>query len=194
MIKTIIFDNGGVLVEDDWLDFITQMTKRYPQKAEIILESERQATRGNMKLEDFDIVLKKQTMGTELAFDPYSPNMIYKDVVDYVKELSKQYKVCLLTNEFSTYEIFNKEWHFDQVFGENVFTSSKIGFAKPDTEIFRFVLAELGEKPDEILFIDDRGVNTDSARSLGMNVIQFKSLEILKIDLPKKIEVINAQK
>jgi putative hydrolase of the HAD superfamily len=55
--------------------------------------------------------------------------------------------------------------------------------AKPDPAIYRLVLEKLGIKPEEALFIDDKQLNVDAARALGMSALQFSTIEQLRDDL-----------
>jgi putative hydrolase of the HAD superfamily len=55
--------------------------------------------------------------------------------------------------------------------------------AKPDPAIYHLTLDRLGTRPGETLFIDDRQVNIDAARALGLVAIQFSTIEKLRKDL-----------
>jgi putative hydrolase of the HAD superfamily len=55
--------------------------------------------------------------------------------------------------------------------------------AKPDPAIYLLTLEKLGTHPEESLFIDDKQVNIDAARALGMPAIQFSTVERLRSDL-----------
>lgn len=55
--------------------------------------------------------------------------------------------------------------------------------AKPDPAIYRLALAKLGAKPEETLFLDDKLVNVDAAQALGIQAIQFSTVEKLRTDL-----------
>lgn len=61
--------------------------------------------------------------------------------------------------------------------------SYQLGIAKPDPAIYRYVLKELGTVPEETLFLDDKPVNIDAARALGMGAIEFTTLHKLRQDL-----------
>lgn len=63
--------------------------------------------------------------------------------------------------------------------------SFQLGIAKPDLAIYRHVLHQLGTRPEETLFLDDKRVNVDAARSLGMKAIEFTTAEQLRDDLIK---------
>lgn len=57
------------------------------------------------------------------------------------------------------------------------------GIAKPDPAIYRHTLGELGTQPQETLFIDDKPVNVEAARSLGMRGLVFSGVDQLRADL-----------
>ena len=61
--------------------------------------------------------------------------------------------------------------------------SFQLRMAKPDPAIYRHVLKELGVKPEEALFIDDKLVNIQAAQALGMLAIQFTNVAKLRDDL-----------
>jgi HAD superfamily hydrolase (TIGR01509 family) len=49
------------------------------------------------------------------------------------------------------------------------FYSAFVGYAKPDQDYFRAVLAMIDAEPDEVLFIDDRADNVEAARRCGLH-------------------------
>jgi putative hydrolase of the HAD superfamily len=61
--------------------------------------------------------------------------------------------------------------------------SYQLGMAKPEAAIYRHTLEKLGTRPGETLFIDDRRVNIEAARALGMVAIEFTTAEKLREDL-----------
>ena len=61
--------------------------------------------------------------------------------------------------------------------------SYQLGVAKPDPAIYRHTLAELGVQPEETLFIDDKRVNIEAAQALGIQAIEFSSVERLREEL-----------
>jgi putative hydrolase of the HAD superfamily len=62
--------------------------------------------------------------------------------------------------------------------------SYQLHLAKPDPAIYRYTLKHLGTRPDETLFIDDKRVNVEAARALGMKAVEFTTVERLRNDLP----------
>jgi HAD superfamily hydrolase (TIGR01509 family) len=61
--------------------------------------------------------------------------------------------------------------------------SFRVGLAKPDPAIYRHILAELGTLPEETLFIDDKLPNVEAAREMGIQAIEYSSVERLREEL-----------
>ena len=61
--------------------------------------------------------------------------------------------------------------------------SFQLHMAKPDPAIYRHVIKQLGVQPEEALFLDDKLVNIEAAWALGIQAIQFSTVERLRADL-----------
>jgi putative hydrolase of the HAD superfamily len=61
--------------------------------------------------------------------------------------------------------------------------SYQLGIVKPDPAIYRHTLAELGTQPEETLFLDDKRANVEAARALGIQAIEYSSVERLREEL-----------
>jgi putative hydrolase of the HAD superfamily len=55
--------------------------------------------------------------------------------------------------------------------------------AKPEAAIYELLLARLGTAPEETLFLDDKLENVEAARHLGIQALQFSTIEQLRQDL-----------
>jgi len=67
---------------------------------------------------------------------------------------------------------------FDWISGFDHCTwSYRLKLAKPELEIYRHAAEGLGVAPAQILFIDDRAVNTEAAIQAGMQAIQYTTHE-----------------
>jgi putative hydrolase of the HAD superfamily len=78
----------------------------------------------------------------------------------------------------------NIEREFTWIHGfDTLVWSCQVGLAKPDPAIYRHTLDELGSRLEETLFIDDRRENVEAARALGIQAIQYFSVERLRADL-----------
>jgi putative hydrolase of the HAD superfamily len=65
------------------------------------------------------------------------------------------------------------------------FSSCYVHSRKPEELIFRVALAVTQRPPEQCIFIDDRPLNLESPRKLGMNVIHYQNAEQLRRDLEK---------
>ena len=61
--------------------------------------------------------------------------------------------------------------------------SFQLHMAKPDPAIYRHLLRELGTRPEETLFLDDKLVNVEAAQALGFQALEFSTVERLRADL-----------
>jgi putative hydrolase of the HAD superfamily len=78
----------------------------------------------------------------------------------------------------------NIEREFDWIHRFDVLVwSYQLSMAKPDPAIYRHTLKELGVQPHEALFLDDKTVNIEAAKALGMRAIEFTTVKRLRIDL-----------
>jgi len=65
------------------------------------------------------------------------------------------------------------------------FSSCYVRARKPEETIFRVALEVTQRAPEQCLFIDDRPLNLESPRKLGMNTIHHQSAEQLCVELAK---------
>jgi putative hydrolase of the HAD superfamily len=105
-------------------------------------------------------------------------------MLDWVRQLrAAGIKTGLLSNmprDLVTYLRANCEWMENFVFKT---FSSEVRLIKPDPAIYEHTLHGLGVSASESLFVDDREINIQAARALGMHAIQFSSIAHLKDDL-----------
>ncbi|XP_053434361.1 bifunctional epoxide hydrolase 2 isoform X1 [Nycticebus coucang] len=63
--------------------------------------------------------------------------------------------------------------------------SCRIGMAKPDPQIYKFVLDTLKASPNEVVFLDDIGANLKPARDMGMVTILVRDTDTALRELEK---------
>lgn len=56
---------------------------------------------------------------------------------------------------------------------DEIVASCHLGARKPDTEFYERLLERVAHGPDEVLFIDDRAVNVEAAREVGIAAHHF---------------------
>jgi putative hydrolase of the HAD superfamily len=70
------------------------------------------------------------------------------------------------------------------------FSSCFVGSRKPEEMIYRTALQVTQRPPEQCIFIDDRPLNLESPRRLGMNVVHCQNADQLKVELRNyRIEV-----
>jgi putative hydrolase of the HAD superfamily len=111
----------------------------------------------------------------------------FPDVLALARELASSHKYLMATlnnesTELNQYRI--------QTFGlRDIFSlfvsSCFVGLRKPEEEIYRLALELTQKLPQECCFIDDRALNLECARKLGMHTIEKKNADQLRQELRK---------
>jgi putative hydrolase of the HAD superfamily len=107
-----------------------------------------------------------------------------REVLDLVTKQGK-YLISSINNEpleLNQYRIekFELKRNFTAFF-----SSCYVRARKPEETIFRMALEVTQQIPGQCIFIDDRPLNLESPRRLGMNVIQHQNAEQLRAELQK---------
>ena len=63
------------------------------------------------------------------------------------------------------------------------FSSCYLGVSKPHQQIYQLALDLSQRQPEECVFIDDRSLNLESARRMGLHTIQFLNAAQMESDL-----------
>jgi putative hydrolase of the HAD superfamily len=98
---------------------------------------------------------------------------------------SQKYFVGAINNEpleLNQYRI--ETFHLRRDF-QVFFSSCYVHSRKPEETIFRVALEVTQRPPEECLFIDDRPLNLESPRRLGMNAIHYQDAGQLRAELGK---------
>jgi epoxide hydrolase-like predicted phosphatase len=101
---------------------------------------------------------------------------IRPQMVEAVRHCSSRFKTACLTNNFLSMEAGLRP-DIAEVFAlfNVVFESSRLGVRKPDPEFYRLACEALAVAPNEVVFLDDLGVNLKPARAMGMETILVRS-------------------
>jgi putative hydrolase of the HAD superfamily len=59
----------------------------------------------------------------------------------------------------------------------HVIESSKVGVRKPEVAFYELACTTAGVEPDEVVFLDDLGINLKPAKAMGMTTIKVVSAE-----------------
>jgi len=198
-IKSVVFDWGGVLIKNPVKDFLEECSKRIGLEAQNLKEAYREfspsfergiLTESNLwkRISDkLNINIPNSYSLWNSCFKKvYNP---YKNVIELASHLHKNgYKIALLSNtEVPAMDYFH-ELNYD-FFDETVFSCAE-GFVKPDLQIYRILIKKLNLLPENIVFIDDKKENVQSAQQLGMNALVFRNYDQLITDLKKASVII----
>ena len=186
MIKSIIFDWGGVLAPADHILASKSLSAKYGYDAESLKyefkTNEAEFATGKRDSGFFRIIAEKFDIPSEDVKKALN-EIPHNEVFEFAKSLkSKGFKIFLLSDQMKFRSDYIKE-HNDLSFFDNVFFSNEIGFIKTSILSFHHFLKTTQQKPEECIFIDDRIENINMAKRAGINTIHFISLEQLKKEL-----------
>ena len=196
MIKNIIFDFGGVLLDwnphylydpyfgdvekAEW--FLTNICT-YPWNAqhdagklvaegtaELVAQYPEWEKEIRMYYSGFDKMLGGQIAGME----------------DYIKELKgRGFRIWGLSNwSFETFAMVRPKYPILDLIEERVISGEE-KVLKPNAEIYEILLRRFNIKPEESVFIDDNENNIKGGENVGIQGIIFKDAEQLRTDLEK---------
>ncbi len=189
MIRNIILDIGMVLVDFQWKPLMEKLG--FSEQAIAVLGE-------NMMLSPdwsmFDIgeipeaeaiaLFKKKIPEYEKEIDMFFENIV--DVVEcfphtrqWITDLKTQgYGVYLLSNYPERAFLLHAESKFDFMdIIDGAVISYEIKRIKPDKQIYLHLLEKYALNPKECVFLDDRTLNIEAARMLGMQGIVVKNQE-----------------
>ncbi len=109
---------------------------------------------------------------------------VHLETLNILRAYARTVPLSLLTNATDRLEQDLKTLGINDCFA-NIFNSSVIGFTKPSTEIFTFLLDRLNLEPCEIVFIDDSLANVNAAEQMGFATIHFVGPEALNSGMKK---------
>lgn len=206
MIKTLIFDLGGVVITLDpdeamrrfehlGIKDARQQMGVYGQTG-IFLQVEN----GSIGADEF---CRQLAMQAGLSYCSYEQAQwawlgFVKEVpqqrLENLLALKKQYNVLLLSNtnpfimDWARSEAFSNDGHSIEHYFHRTFCSYELNDYKPSASIFRKVLAEMGLKADECVFVDDGMKNVEASESVGMHGLLVAKDSDWMDDLQKILE------
>ncbi|QSW87765.1 HAD family phosphatase [Flavobacterium endoglycinae] len=197
MINTIIFDFGDIFINLNKQGTISGLQKlgmkewnSEMDRLNLLFET------GDVSYDDFIAGFQKELPNASIEEILEAWNAVLADFpsyrLDFLKELSKKYRLFLLSNtdsiHISTFEKRSGISFYTDFYNcfEKVYFSFNIGLRKPDPKIYQFLLNKHNLVPENTLFVDDKTENTDSAARLGINVWNLQVGKEDVIDLYKK--------
>jgi len=193
-IQAIIFDWGGVLIEDPAPGLV-----KYCANA-LGVSADKYRYAYGICMDDFESgrvteqqfwmnmteLLKEPMPETESLWgDAFKAVYIPRnELFAWASQMRKtSLKTAVLSNtEMPAVDFFHKQ-NYD-MFDVEVFSCLE-GIRKPQMEIYMLTLNRLGVSSSQTLFIDDRPDYIAGAERVGINTILFKNIDLLKKELSK---------
>jgi putative hydrolase of the HAD superfamily len=193
-VRTLFWDNGGVILTNGWDRDSRQLAAKtfkldwddFEDRHELMLHA---FETGELTLDEY---MRRTVFYRPRSFTPedfkafmFDQSQPFPESLAFLGELvqTSEYMLAALNNEsreINEYRIakFNLRGYF-----EAFFSSCYLGLRKPGAAIYNRVLQITQRDPGECVLIDDRGLNLECARELGMNTIEFQNTAQLRDDL-----------
>lgn len=194
MITTIFFDIGGVLLTDGWgHDSRRAAAERFGLDWEEYSDRHEKVAHAfetnRMTLErylDRAIFYRARPFTREEFSDfIFAQSQPKPDSIEFARQLaaSGKYFMATLNNEILELNLYRIEQFGLRSCFSVFFSSCFLGLRKPDEAIYRTALQVTQREPAECIFIDDREVNLECPRELGMATIHFRDAAQLRREL-----------
>ena len=186
MIRNIIFDYGGVIIDLDYNRMKQEFEKLGVKNFDEHFSQLRQTPlfdlleKGKISEHDFRDEIRKQT-GIPLTDEQidFAWNSILGDIreekIHFLTHFFSNHKIYLLSNTnfihlkaITKYLLRNHgRVNLDSLF-DRVYYSCAMGMRKPEPGIFRKIMEDNSLKPQETLYIDDSPQHVEGARNAGL--------------------------
>ena len=201
--KVILWDFGGVLTKSPINNFsdyekknglklgtiIKINSKNYLNNAWALIE------KNKISKSEFCTLFKKEA--SAIGVHNIEPENILnclnveinKDIYNVFSLIKKNYICACLTNNIDKSYLPFKSNSFNYLKSDFsfIFESFKLGMRKPEEEIYKIVIDKLNVSPENILFLDDLGMNLKPAKKLGMHTYKvintINTIKFLKKEL-----------
>ncbi|MDR2903477.1 MAG: HAD family phosphatase [Clostridiales bacterium] len=202
MIKNIIFDQGGVLVDYTPKDYL-RANGFSEERVEALYEAVFNAPlwleldRGTYtNKEAIPVYIKEhpefeKEIGQVLSGSLETMLTVREDSSSFLKQLKEEgFRIYVLSN-FSAdgYDYILPRFDYLNYVDEKII-SAHIHMIKPEKEIYEYTVEKLGIVPEESIFIDDVPENLLPAEALGIHTVLFTTLPEV---VDKVRAIINAQ-
>jgi putative hydrolase of the HAD superfamily len=195
-VTTVFWDNGGVILTNGWDRGSRQKAVEkfkldwadFEDRHELLLNA---FECGTATLDEYvrRTVFYRERAFTQEQFKQFmfEQSQALPEALDFLKKLAgtKRQMHAALNNEsleINDYRI--RTFRLRECFSA-FFSSCYLGVRKPDRGIYSLALKITQRDPAECVLIDDRGLNLECAREMGMHTIQYKDVPQLREELAK---------
>jgi len=182
MIRSVVFDIGGVLVRPRYQPFIEYLEAAGIDMSDLpawlqrvgLVEHERGEQTGEQLLGRVSAMARRPLDADELKARWLGMFERWHEMCDLAEGLKERYRVFLLSN------IGDLHWqHLDQQYGlerlaHGVLASYRVGAVKPSVAIYREAERRFALEPSATVFIDDLPPNVVAAEACGWRAIRHR--------------------
>ena len=194
MIRTLFWDIGGVVLTNAWdrSQRDAAMAKfqldpiEFQDRHEMVVSS---FERGKISLDEYldrTVFYRARSFTKDaLKMYMYSLSQPLPDTLALARSLAASGKFVMATinNESREMNLYRIETYgLREIFSFFV-SSCYVGLRKPEKDIYRMALEISQRKPEECVFLDDRSLNLECARHLGMHTIQVQGATQARAEL-----------
>jgi epoxide hydrolase-like predicted phosphatase len=182
MIKTIIFDIGGVVTHTDFPAIYSSFARRIGIAPEVVIEYHKthldDLLLGSITTEKFWQDMRDAGGNPKLNFEEIwveeglKNRHINEGMFPLIENLRKRYSVGTLTNLTASRLLIDKKTDLYSHFDYAVLSCDE-HLKKPDPAFYRIALSRANVQPAEAVFIDDREEFIVSADRIGMKGIIY---------------------
>lgn len=192
MIKTIIFDIGGVVIGTDFMSLFNNFAKRTGANPEFVREYNKiykdQLLLGSITMDDFWKAMI--TAGANPALDlktiwveeGLKASVTNNELIALIKVLRTNYSVGTLTNVSWSREIIDEAKKLYDNFDYKVMSCVE-HLIKPNPKIYKLALERAEVNPEEAIFVDDRDKFMLAAQEMNIHAIHYRNYEQLVQEL-----------
>jgi putative hydrolase of the HAD superfamily len=197
MTKAVIFDFGGVLAEEGFLEGLKAIGRKagldageFSRMADELIISTGYVTGRVPEAAYWDAIRKKTGITAsddELRAEIPTRFVLRPEVLDCVRNVREAgYVTAILSDQTNWLEEMDARTPFLHLF-DFVFNSYIMKKSKQDVSVFTDVCNVMGVSPEEALFIDDRPGNLERAGKAGLEAVLFETSTDLRRYLEERL-------
>ena len=190
-VTTLFWDLGGVILTNGWdraarrqaAEYFRLDWDEFEDRHELVLNA---FETGELSLSDYlqRTVFYRERPFTRADFRKFmfGCSQPYPESLELLGELAarKTFFMAALNNESAEINEYRIRTFHLRTYFEAFFSSCYLGVRKPDAGIYQRALSITQREPSECIFIDDRGLNLECAKELGMRTIHFRDANQLR--------------